>query len=55
MDVNINGEHDGIGTATRLMQIREVPFIWLAAFTGTHYRACQLWQAALCGLEYSTL
>lgn len=33
LDVNIKGPCDGIGTAVKLMEIREVPFIYLTAFT----------------------
>jgi DNA-binding LytR/AlgR family response regulator len=33
LDINIKGNYDGIETATRLMEIKEVPFIYLTAFT----------------------
>ena len=33
MDINIHGKKDGIDTATALMNIRQVPLIYLTAFT----------------------
>lgn len=33
MDINIHGDKDGIETATTLMNIRQVPLIYLTAFT----------------------
>ncbi|MBL0154258.1 MAG: response regulator [Chitinophagaceae bacterium] len=33
MDINIHGEKDGVETATALMKIRQVPLIYLTAFT----------------------
>jgi two-component system, response regulator PdtaR len=33
MDINIHGQKDGIETATALMNIRQVPLIYLTAFT----------------------
>ena len=33
MDINIQGEKDGVQTATALMQLKQVPLIYLTAFT----------------------
>jgi DNA-binding LytR/AlgR family response regulator len=37
MDININGEKDGIETAKMLKKVREVPLIFLTAFSQSEY------------------
>lgn len=54
LDVNIKGGCDGIETAACLMQIKEVPFIYLTAFTDTATieRAKQTFPAAYLSKPY---
>jgi two-component system, response regulator PdtaR len=54
LDVNIKGSCDGIETATRLTVIRNVPFIYLTAFTdsATLERAKQTFPAAYLSKPY---
>jgi DNA-binding LytR/AlgR family response regulator len=35
MDIHIQGDHDGVETAAALMKIKQVPLIYLTAFTDT--------------------
>jgi len=54
LDINIKGRYDGIETAARLMEIREVPFIYLTAFTdaSTIDRAKKTFPAAYLSKPY---